>query len=35
VVFGSKEGMRLGDEIAKTKVVKITNTDKDTLSRGT
>ncbi|MDH5203446.1 MAG: RDD family protein [Nitrospirota bacterium] len=35
ILFGSKEGMRLGDEIAKTKVVKITNTDKDTLSRGT
>lgn len=35
ILLGSKERMRLGDEIAKTKVVTITNTDKDTVSRGT
>jgi len=35
VLLGSKERMRLGDEIAKTIVVTITTTDKDTVSRGT
>ncbi|MBM4140629.1 MAG: RDD family protein [Nitrospira sp.] len=35
ILLGSKERMRLGDEIAKTKVVTITTTDKDTVSRGT
>jgi uncharacterized RDD family membrane protein YckC len=35
ILLGSKERMRLGDEIAKTIVVTITTTDKDTVSRGT